>query len=1345
MCTLLTAFVLLAGGIGGAAAAQEVARRVWAAPPPPADARPDPVRGVRVVDYGDDYIWHTGGDYFRGGPDQKGPESRGEVTNVDVDGDGNSEGDCIAYLTFSMDNPMNPPEPWWDSEGSNAIFYGGVTGFFADNAGKSGFSELMINVHETPDGDNLSVHTFGTRERHRNYHVFLWKKEDFLKGGDKRRVSTDDESLLVVHVMRCWVGMDGARFVLLEADPSNPSGPGRFYISEYDFGNEEAQQVFRDSTQGKVFSVCPMDTRWAEYNPKAPYDIVFERENAVYEEHQFRDIRAAGYYVAKHEWAAVSQGAKTYAFELYATVHRPERPSESLAMARVAPSASGEGILPFYISKCEIPYALWSKVRRPAVAQMYGNEEHYPYITDRDGDMGSMDYAPPDEGLKEHGAAEPVTDITWLDAVAWCNMLSEYEGREPCYYFTPSFDTVFRRVRERRMYQRDAWYVPKVYVKWDADGYRLPTDGEWLAAGGQWSVAGGQSAWIGENSGGATHPVGTREPNEFGLYDMAGNVWEYVWDVGESYQEEEEIGCRGEHVALGGDFNYPADPMTMSASPYGDEPHKGNYNIGFRVVRSTTGARPALAADVERNPSGTPPVWAFKAGDKSTGKTLERLPEGQTVLDVVQIPEADYVRWDTAKVYASPFHVAKREVSYGKWKQVYDWAVAKGYEFNKDGDMGSMDRETGRHVHSPDEPVTDINRFDAILWCNALSEMEGRKPCYYDGGGTAVTRRAHQYRRVWTHLPAKYKEPQFTPLDFDVMSRLDKLSNWHCSVDWSADGYRIPTMAEWIVACKAGTTTRWYWGDEFDVEGRYAWSAENSGGKTHPVGLLGPNAFGLHDMMGNVFEYCWGQDPGGKKQQFHETWNPKGEAEWRGELLHHVVRGGSFRYSSYWWRAFLPDGYGKTVRCFSLKGYPEIGFRPVRCEARTHRKSGSEMPEFIQVLDVNLKEAVTPLQGATHRANLQRTGVHYTASLRKRPEIKWAFQTGDAIWAQPVATRGRVYVFSEDGFICGLDDESGEELWRYKTAGGPVTDSKDWRKGSIRPPGPTIKDGILYIGDNAGYVYALDIRTGRPKWKTTVRGGQFAPGSPVPVYGAVFVYIGSYTEDGGLLALHGETGQVLNVYRNTFWGSWQSFAFAQGKLFMANHVAGSMLDLRSGERRSFGASSWHSGYNTPVVGDGRLYLVGQGFGAADFRSGMPIFYTPIEGDTLKSTESAEGRSENTLALWNDAAFFANQAGYAYAYDALTGKRLWRTGLGSRVRSAPSISTDSPEGQDAVVYVGCDDGRIWALDAVDGGKLWSLDTGASVKADPWISEGVLYVANSDGKLLALVDDSVAGMP
>jgi formylglycine-generating enzyme required for sulfatase activity len=128
--------------------------------------------------------------------------------------------------------------------------------------------------------------------------------------------------------------------------------------------------------------------------------------------------------------------------------------------------------------------------------------------------------------------------------------------------------------------------------------------------------------------------------------------------------------------------------------------------------------------------------------------------------------------------------------------------------------------------------------------------------------------------------------------------------------------YALPTEAQWEYACRAGTTTRFSFGDDAAQLGAYAWFEDNSGDRTHPVGTKKPNAWGLYDMHGNVSQWCadrFGTYP--ERTLTDPTGPPIG--------LHRVCRGGSWISSAYKCRASVRNAVGPEKRS------EQIGFRVV--------------------------------------------------------------------------------------------------------------------------------------------------------------------------------------------------------------------------------------------------------------------------------------------------------------------------------------------------------------------------------------------------------------------------------
>ena len=153
------------------------------------------------------------------------------------------------------------------------------------------------------------------------------------------------------------------------------------------------------------------------------------------------------------------------------------------------------------------------------------------------------------------------------------------------------------------------------------------------------------------------------------------------------------------------------------------------------------------------------------------------------------------------------------------------------------------------HFKAPKNPVDQANWTDAARFCNERSRAEGLQPCYDE-------------------------------------------EKWQCNFE--ADGYRLPTEAEWECACRAGTAATYSFGDNPLALKEYAWFSENAGKKTHPVGQKKPNAWGLYDMHGNVAEWC---NDIFDKEYYHKSpaSDPRGPESGAREK---IVRGGAWNSSA---------------------------------------------------------------------------------------------------------------------------------------------------------------------------------------------------------------------------------------------------------------------------------------------------------------------------------------------------------------------------------------------------------------------------------------------------------------
>ncbi len=407
----------------------------------------------------------------------------------------------------------------------------------------------------------------------------------------------------------------------------------------------------------------------------------------------------------------------------------------------------------------------------------------------------------------------------------------------------------------------------------DGYNYRLPTEAEWEYAAragtiGRWPFNINEVAWHGSNSSGQTHPVGTKKPNPFGLYDMQGNVSEWVrdWFDSEYYQycvdhslvtDPPGPASGTEKVSRGGSYNSGYNYIYLGYRSSDQPTFTGTSETrGFRVART------------RRDASGYPVILATPAavefGGVSAGGSSEKL---------VTITNAGTANLVIGTV-ASPVHPFSKTADTCSGKTLnpsssctvtYRFAPTAGGSY--DGTSSVASNDTGK------------NRLEITLNGTVSTNIIG------PFGMRFVTVPAGEFQMGqdnvgpgWNELPVhcvvisgafemgafeitqkNYKDVTGTNPSYTVgdtlpvgMTSWDDAQAFVDALNSRKDGYtyRLPTEAEWEYACRAGTTGN----NPYDLN-EVAWYDGNSSHQPHPVGTKAPNAFGLYDMLGNVEEW----------------------------------------------------------------------------------------------------------------------------------------------------------------------------------------------------------------------------------------------------------------------------------------------------------------------------------------------------------------------------------------------------------------------------------------------------------------------------------------------------------
>ena len=332
------------------------------------------------------------------------------------------------------------------------------------------------------------------------------------------------------------------------------------------------------------------------------------------------------------------------------------------------------------------------------------------------------------------------------------------------------------------------------------------------------------------------------------------------------------------------------------------------------------------------------------------------------------------------------------------------------------------------------------------------------------------------------------------------------------------------------------------------------------------------------------------------------------------------------------------------------------------------------------------------------------TGVANT-TLPANLRLLWTFETGAAVESSAAIVGDTVYVASNFGELVALDLASGKPRWRYRAIGENL---------GIAESSPAVADGTVYVGDLDGVLHAVDAATGKAKW--TYKTGAEIKSSPI--VSGTRLLIGSY--DGHLHAVS-TSGKPLWKLAT------ENYVHATPAIWNGVAYFGGCDEFFHGVRLSDGAEVVKlsaDGYSiaSPAIGNGVAYwgTYGNEVIAVDIAA-KKVVWRFTDPDRQFPFASSAALTDTTVIL-------GGRDKMVRALDRASGKARWAFATAARVESSPAIAGDK-------VVVGSGDGKLYMLDVASGKKLWEFNAGAGFTASPAVAGGRVVIGDVDGKVYA----------